>query len=97
MVPPMGSFPELSLLKLEPPCFLDVFHSFLYYLVISQQIATAERQARSSNPTWLRELLGMIEDARNLRNNGGEDGENVEEEDNDDQEGGEVVEEEEDV
>jgi hypothetical protein len=34
----------------------------------ARQTATAEKQARSSNPTRLRELLGMVEDEQNLRN-----------------------------
>ena len=40
----------------------------------AQQGATAERQARSTNPARLRELLDMIDNARNNGNNEGERG-----------------------
>jgi hypothetical protein len=56
----------------------------------TQQIATAERQARSSNPARLRELLGMIEDARNLRNDEREEDEDGHEGDDDGEEEGDV-------
>jgi hypothetical protein len=52
-------------------------------LLQSRQAVTAERQARSSNPARLQELLGMIEDARNIGMDRGQDDTDVVEEDED--------------
>jgi hypothetical protein len=49
-------------------------------LLQSRQAATAERQARSSNPARLQELLGMIEDAQNTGVDRNDDSANVVEE-----------------